>query len=281
MELKELSLLEGKSEMSNTSANVRGTEFPAGSLETKARDVRFDPSARKAVVLRNRILVGLSVSAGVVDMIAFLTLGKVFTAFQTGNLVFLGLGIVGKGPQGLPLPNPLWVIASILSFAVGAMVSARIVRPEESEVTAWPRRVTFALVITAVSQVAFLIGWIATSGHPTAAAGATLVAIMAFGMGVQITAARSLRVPDVSTTAATATLVTFVGDIATNTLRGKDRFLRLQSMVAMILGAAAGTYLVDNARLYVPVVPLIITLIAIAIASVALKGKPAEPTSAE
>jgi hypothetical protein len=44
-------------------------------------------------------------------------------------------------------------------------------------------------------------------------------------------------------------------------------------MVAMILGAAAGTYLVDNARLYVPALPLIITVIAIVIAAAALKPK--------
>jgi hypothetical protein len=44
-------------------------------------------------------------------------------------------------------------------------------------------------------------------------------------------------------------------------------------MVAMILGAAAGTYLVDSARLYVPALPLIITVIAIVIAAAALKPK--------
>jgi uncharacterized membrane protein YoaK (UPF0700 family) len=241
--------------------------------QAEARDIRFDPSARKAVVLRNRLLLGLSFSAGIVDIIAFLGLGKVFTAFQTGNIVFLGLGIIGHGPKGIPLPNTAWVVASFLAFAVGAMVSARIVKPEQSKVTAWPQRVTVALVITAVSQVAFLIGWIATAGHPTAAAGATLVAIMAFGMGGQIHAARSLGVPDVSTTAATATWVTFVSDIATKSLRGKDRFMRLLSIVAMILGAAVGTYLLDNDRLFVPALPLIITVIAIVIASVALKPK--------
>jgi uncharacterized membrane protein YoaK (UPF0700 family) len=255
-------------------ATLGGESSHAGvdlKVQAEARDIRFDPRARNAVVLRNRLLIGLSFSAGVIDIIAFLTLGKVFAAFQTGNIVFLGLGIIGQGPEGVPLPNTAWVVTSFLSFAAGVMVSARIIKPEQSKITAWPQRVTVALVITAVSQAAFLIGWIATSGHPTAAAGATLVAIMAFGMGVQIHAARSLGVPDVSTTAATATWVTFVSDIATKTLRGKDRFMRLKSIVAMVLGAAAGAYLVDNARLYVPALPLIIT--AIVIAAAALKPK--------
>jgi uncharacterized membrane protein YoaK (UPF0700 family) len=251
------------------------SSYTGVALDTQAvaRDINFDPAARKAVVLRNRLLIGLSFSAGIVDMIAYLALGKVFTAFQTGNLVFLGLGIVGHGPTGIILPNFRWVIASFLLFGLGAMVSARIVEPEQSKTTAWPKRVTVALLITAVSQVAFLVGWIATSGHPTGAAGATLIAIMAFGMGVQIHAARSLQVPDVSTTAATATWVTFVSDIATNSLRGKGRFLRLQSMIAMILGAAVGAYFIDNARTFVPALPLIITLLTMVIAAGALKPK--------
>lgn len=240
-------------------------------------DAEADPLAaqerRAAEVLRNRLLVALSFSAGVVDMIAFLALGKVFTAFQTGNLVFLGLSIIGKGPKGVVLPNPLWVVASFFAFAVGAMVSARIVRPNESEVTVWPRRVTVTLVITAVTQAAFLIGWIVTFGHPTEAAGATMIAIMAFGMGVQIHAIRSLRVAEVSTTAATATLVTFVSDIATQTLEGKDRFVRLYSMLGMILGAAVGTLAIDSARLYAPVLPLLITLVVLVISATALKPK--------
>jgi uncharacterized membrane protein YoaK (UPF0700 family) len=259
----ESSALGGKS--SHTGVNL--------DTQAVARDINFDPAARKSVVLRNRLLIVLSFSAGIVDMISFLALGKVFTAFQTGNLVFLGLGIIGRGPQGIILPNTVWVISSFLLFGVGAMVSARIVRPEESKTTAWPKRVTAALAVTALAQAAFLVGWIATSGHPTAAAGATLAGIMGFGMGVQIHAARSLGVPDVSTTAATATWVTFVSDIATKSLRGNGRFLRLWSMIAMILGAAVGTYFIDNVRTAAPALPLIITLLTMVIAAGALKPK--------
>jgi uncharacterized membrane protein YoaK (UPF0700 family) len=266
--------------VSGSGTDLHEVEPPAGgSLDERVtgRDVEADSLAAQkygaAEVLRNRLLIALSVSAGVVDMIAFLALGKVFTAFQTGNLVFLGLSIIGKGPQGVTLPNPVWVVASFFSFAVGAMVSARIVRPKEAEVTVWPQRVTVTLVITAVTQAAFLIGWIATFGHPTAAAGATLVAIMAFGMGVQIHAIRSLRVAEVSTTAATATLVTFVSDIATQTLQGKDRFVRLYSMVGMILGAAVGTLMIDYSRLYAPVLPLLLTAVVLVISTTALKPK--------
>ena len=39
---------------------------------------------------RDVSLMALSISSGAIDAISFLVLGKVFTAFMTGNIVFLG-----------------------------------------------------------------------------------------------------------------------------------------------------------------------------------------------
>jgi len=53
-----------------------------------------------AVLARNKLLLLLTLSSGAVDAICFLGLGKVFTAFMTGNFVFLGLRIAGApGPH--------------------------------------------------------------------------------------------------------------------------------------------------------------------------------------
>lgn len=252
-----------------------------GSSDERATvfDVAADPQAarkhRAAVVLRNRLLVGLSFSADVVDMISFLAFGKVFTAFQTGNIAFLGLGAVSSAaPHGVVLPDVGRVAVSIVAFTVGVMLSARIVRPDEAEVNVWPQRVSIALIVTAVAQAGFLIGWIATFGRPSTAVGDILVGLMAFAMGMQIDAMRSLRVAEVSTTAATATLVRFTNDIVHRTLGTKDRFLRLRVMFAMVVGAAVGTILVGQARIYAPLLPLLVTVVVLLIASLALKPKP-------
>jgi len=45
------------------------------------------------VTMRNRLLDALTVSSGAVDAVSFLALGKVFTAFVTGNVAFLGMAI--------------------------------------------------------------------------------------------------------------------------------------------------------------------------------------------
>ena len=48
------------------------------------------------VAVRNGLLNALTISSGAVDAVSFLALGKVFTAFMTGNFAFLGMGIVGN-----------------------------------------------------------------------------------------------------------------------------------------------------------------------------------------
>jgi uncharacterized membrane protein YoaK (UPF0700 family) len=48
------------------------------------------------VRVRNWLLAALTVSSGAVDAISFLALGKIFTAFMTGNVAFLGDG--NRGP---------------------------------------------------------------------------------------------------------------------------------------------------------------------------------------
>lgn len=47
-----------------------------------------------ALGARDLLLMALTFSSGAIDAISYLALGKVFTAFMTGNLVFLGLRAV-------------------------------------------------------------------------------------------------------------------------------------------------------------------------------------------
>jgi uncharacterized membrane protein YoaK (UPF0700 family) len=65
-----------------------------------------------AVLARNKLLLLLTLSSGAVDAICFLGLGKVFTAFMTGNFVFLGLRT-----GGAPGPHVVSVIAAMCAFA--------------------------------------------------------------------------------------------------------------------------------------------------------------------
>src|SRR5580704_1303053 len=89
--------------------------------------------------VRDLLLNALTVSSGAVDAISFLALGKVFSAFMTGNIAFLGLRVAGAGG-----PGAVSIIVSMAAFAVGVYLSTRIVKPTESS-GIWSQRVTVAL----------------------------------------------------------------------------------------------------------------------------------------
>src|SRR6266478_6593021 len=107
------------------------TEIHNHALELKVRDL---------------LLNALAVSSGAVDAISFLSLGKVFSAFMTGNIAFLGLRVAGASAPG-------WVsiVVSMAAFAAGVYISTRIVRPSEGT-GMWPQRVTVALGVSLIAH---------------------------------------------------------------------------------------------------------------------------------
>src|ERR1700754_1361297 len=82
-----------------------------GSVDRQVSDVR----------VRNWLLAALTVSSGAVDVISFLALGKIFTAFMTGNIAFLGMGIAGHPGA----PRIVSVLASMAGFAGGIHIPTK------------------------------------------------------------------------------------------------------------------------------------------------------------
>jgi len=219
----------------------------------------------RALAVRDAVLVGLTFASGAVDAIAFLGLDKVFSAFMTGNLVFLGLGVAGADDPQLDR-----VIAALVAFAVGVFVAVRIVKPTRGS-GIWPQRVSVALGGAALAQTAFLVGWLVTSGLPSQRAGDALIALSALALGMQSAAMMSLDVKGVFTTAATATVIMLMSDEAGWSQSAAER-RRLVSVIAgLAAGAAAGGFLLLHARTYAPVLPLVATLAAIVVAAAALR----------
>ncbi|MDX6353105.1 MAG: hypothetical protein QOF98_8, partial [Streptomyces sp.] len=174
------------------------------------------------LAIRDRLLIGLAFASGSFEAICFLSFGKIFSAFQTGNVVLLGVGLAGTRPPF----GPDWVrvVISLVSFAAGAALATRMLarfdgdeEVEDADITvAWPRRVSIVLSVVLVLQVAFLVVWMATS--PSSGVSNTLMALNALGMGAQMNAIRSMHVPGVSTTAATATFISLVTGASNGTM---------------------------------------------------------------
>ena len=249
-------------------------------------------AARLAV--RDWLLVALSFSTGMYEAISFLSFGKVFTAFQTGNIVFLGVAAAGTRPPAGP--DPISVVVSLVAFAAGAVLAVQILKAfdgdeeveDDNVFLVWPRRVSVALGVVLLVQVAFLAVWVTTS--PSSMVTYMMLGLNAFGMGLQMNAIRSLHVPGVSTTAFTATFISLVSAAATWSLTAHSVRRLTATMISLAAGAFLGDWMLGHANPYAPVVPAIVIAVVIAIAFVALKpdatdrvdgeqGQPVQPAA--
>ena len=250
------------------------------STESTITAVRGADRQINYVAVRNWLLDALTVSSGAVDSISFLGLGKVFTAFMTGNVAFLGMGIggtTGANIYGVVAPRIVSVLAAMTGFAAGIYLATKIVTPsrqpaahegEQPNDVVWSRRTTFALGVSLLAHVCFVLIWFATNARPGANVVPVLLAVWAVAMGIQSAAARQLKVAGIFTTAATATFIFLVSAVATGQPITSDERRRMRGvLVSLVTGATIGGLLLIHTPLYAPVLPLAITIGVVATAA--------------
>jgi uncharacterized membrane protein YoaK (UPF0700 family) len=215
-------------------------------------------TAQADTTVRDLRLIGLTLSSGAIDAISFVALGKVFTAFMTGNLVFLGLGVSDAGGPDVPR-----VLIALATFAAGVWGATKIVNGSSGQGT-WSPGVAFALAGTVALQAGFLALWVTVSGRPGTESGDALIGLMALAMGLQSGAVATLAVKGVFTTAATATLIFIMRDLAASASSARERARLAGVLLALVTGALAGGLLLVHARPYAPLLPLVVTGLATA-----------------
>jgi uncharacterized membrane protein YoaK (UPF0700 family) len=203
---------------------------------------------------RDLLLSALTVSSGAVDAISFLALGKVFSAFMTGNVAFLGLRVAGA-----PAPHLGSILSSMVAFVVGVYLSTRIVKRTEGSCT-WPRRVTIALGVSLIPHAVFVAVWLANNGQPSIDVANVLLGLWGLAMGMQSAAVRRLHVDGVFTTAATATVIVLMEDVANWSATAAERRRLGGVLASLFVGATAGGILLVHAHNVAPVLPFAITL---------------------
>jgi len=140
--------------------------------------------------------------AGWIDALSFSSLGQVFTSFQSGNSIFLGLAVDEGDTERL-----VGAAVSLSAFVIGTAIGAYAVGRAEVE-PADVRRLLPAFVLEWLLLVGLAAGWQAF-GTPAgdSVARAVLVAIGATAMGIQGAAILALQIRGVVTNAMTATLM--------------------------------------------------------------------------
>ena len=141
-------------------------------------------------------LVCLTVVTGLVDAFSYLSLGHVFVANMTGNVVFLGFALAGVGEISIVAS-----LLAVLAFALGATAGGR-----WSAGRAVHRGHLLAAATSVQAGVVLVASVIAnTAGGADSPARLMLIGLLALAMGGQNAVVRRLAVPDLTTTVLTLT----------------------------------------------------------------------------
>jgi uncharacterized membrane protein YoaK (UPF0700 family) len=177
----------------------------------------------------------LGVVTGIVDAVSFLGLGRIFTANMTGNVVLLGFAIADA--PGLSIERAL---AAIFSFVIGSVAGGRFALSMSSEPhRSWAQRamVTEIVLLIGAAGLALLL----STNPPLAEFG--VIVLTGVAMGFRNATARKMGVPDLQTTVLTLTITGLAAD---SSLAGSDNpraGRRFASVLAILIGAAAGAVL--------------------------------------
>jgi uncharacterized membrane protein YoaK (UPF0700 family) len=184
-------------------------------------------------------LLGMTVVTGLVDAVSFLSLGHVFTANMTGNIVFLAFATAHVSELSVARS-----LTALLAFLVGAILGGRIMARARAD-----SQVQFAAQAF-VMEVAFLfaasfcgIGYrgdsLEHSFQPFA-----LIALTALAMGTRNAAVRKLAIPDLTTTVLTLTITGIGADSSLANGNNPGLARRVASVAAMFLGGAFGAVVI-------------------------------------
>jgi uncharacterized membrane protein YoaK (UPF0700 family) len=207
-------------------------------------------------------LLGLTFVTGIIDAVSLLSLGHVFVANMTGNVVFLGFALARQGDVHVSI-----VLTALLSFVVGALAGGKL------GAGAPPRLARgFAL------EFAFLVlaSALASAMPATSAASYSLVATLALAMGVRNALVRALAIPDMTTTVLTMTITGLAAD---STLAGghNQRWeRRALAVLALVGGALCGALVLASApRLVIPLAAMVEILAVVALLKGLAANRPA------
>ena len=187
------------------------------------------------------VFLGMTAVTGLVDAVSFLSLGRVFTANMTGNVVFLGFATARVPGLSVTLS-----LTALVSFLSGAVLGGRIMAGASSEsLFRFAARAFLleAVVLTAASL--FGIGYRGDVTRPSVQPLA-LIALTAVAMGTRNAAVRKLAIPDLTTTVLTLTLTGIAADSSLANGNNVRLARRIGSVLAMLTGAALGAIVIRS-----------------------------------
>jgi uncharacterized membrane protein YoaK (UPF0700 family) len=180
------------------------------------------------------ILTMLTLVAGIADATTILRVDHVFVANITGNIIFIGLALVGA--RGYSITAPLIVFASFLAGA--ATAGALAPRP----LTHRGRAVHYAVLVQLV-DLALATVIIAASPNPGTAVRDLLLIVLTLGMGAKSAIVRAINVPGLTTSVFTTTLTGLAAGSLKGDWRDPSFAVRIVATFSLLVGAMMGAVL--------------------------------------
>jgi uncharacterized membrane protein YoaK (UPF0700 family) len=189
-------------------------------------------------------LLGMTMVTGLVDAVSFLSLGHIFTANMTGNVVILAFAVAHA--PGVSVARSL---TALVAFFVGAAVGGSILIRARTDALLQSTLLIFALEIAFLAAAMF-----AALGHNgvleyASARLYTIIFCTALAMGMRNAAVRKLGVADLTTTVLTLTITGLAADSSLAGGSNPRWQRRLAAVLAMFAGAAIGALLIKRSVL--------------------------------
>jgi uncharacterized membrane protein YoaK (UPF0700 family) len=194
------------------------------------------PTTEKAIPYALLVMTAVT---GLVDAVSFLSLGRVFTANMTGNVVILAFA-TARVP-GLSIARSL---TALLAFLVGTILGGRVMARANPD-----SQIRFAAQAFLLEDVFLFAASLYAIGYKRdllehSFQTFALIALTALAMGTRNAAVRKLAIPDLTTTVLTLTITGIGADSSLANGNNPRLARRVESVVAMFLGAALGAVVI-------------------------------------
>jgi uncharacterized membrane protein YoaK (UPF0700 family) len=203
-------------------------------------------------------LLGLTFVSGLVDAASFISLGHVFAANMTGNIVFMAFAI--SGVSGMSF---LRSFVALISGLAGGVVAGAL----DSKVR-WRRRTAWlslaCWIEAALLAIATLIVWHSHSQPLNTTTTEIVIVLIGFAMGLRNGTVRKLAVPDMMTTALTFVIASLAFDSSIAGGTNARWQIRVASIISMFSGAALGALILRYS------LTLLLAVTTVVVASLAL-----------
>ena len=165
-----------------------------------------NPTAEKVAPY---VLLGMTAVTGLVDAVSFLSLGSVFTANMTGNILILAFATARM--SGLSVARSS---TALIAFVMGAILGGRITARASADSRIRFAAQAFLLEVVFLSGASFCsIGYRSDlREHPFQPL--VLIAFTGLAMGTRNAAVRKLAIPDLTTTVLTLTITGIAADFS-------------------------------------------------------------------